>query len=102
MYSLFQTIWGQLPGFCGGEPSLTSVLSTGFSGAIHKLRWMGALIELHFVDSHANPADPVSWVFEHWSSKQLILEAHAHIRLYEADVAHLCWGHISDRDRMLH
>ena len=63
---------------------------------------MGPLIELYFVDSHSNLADPVSRLFEHWSSKQLILEAHTRVHLYEADVAHLCWGHVSDRDAMLH
>ena len=55
-----------------------------------KLHYMGALIELCFVDSHANPADPVSRVFEHWSSKHLILETHARVRLYEVDVVHRC------------
>ena len=70
----------------------------------HKLRWMGALVKLYFVDSHANLADPVRCL--NIGHQSILSSKHMRtstcVRLYEADVAHLCWGHVSDTDRMLH
>ena len=60
----------------------------------HKLRWMGVVINLYFVDSYANPTDPVSRASAHWSPSKVIVEAHTPERLYDEHSSHLHWGHV--------
>ena len=68
----------------------------------HKIRWMGAVIRLYYVESALNPADPVSRACYSWSPQSVVLQAHARERLYYKVGSHVSWGHIADRDRAPH
>jgi hypothetical protein len=68
----------------------------------HKLRWTGALVDLYYVESLLNPADPVSRPFSYSTAQDIVVHARARLNLYLCQSSRLCWGQLADRDRFVH
>ena len=65
----------------------------------HRLRWQGGALQLHYVPSPLNPADPISRWFSGQSAKDIVVQARAREAMFFKCARTALWGSIADRDR---
>ena len=64
-----------------------------------RLRWQGGAVQLHYVPSPLNPADPVFRWFNGLSAKDIVVHARAREAVFFRCARTATWGSIVDKDR---
>ena len=64
----------------------------------HRLRWQGGALQLHYVPSLLNPADPIPRWFSGQSAKDIVVQARAREAVFLNCARTAPWGSIADRD----
>ena len=65
----------------------------------HRLRWQGGALQLHYVPSSLNPANPISCWFSGQSAKEIVVQARAREAVFLSCARTAPWGSIADKDR---
>ena len=65
----------------------------------HRLRWQGGKLQLHYVPSLRNPADPVSRWFSGLSARDIVVQARAKEAVFLRCARTPPWGSMADRDK---
>ena len=65
----------------------------------HRLRWQAGALQLHYVPSPLNPADPISRWFSGQPAKEIVVQARVREAVFLNCARTAPWGSIADRDR---